>query len=79
MKLNQKQLEDIICYHKYLYYVKSEPIVSDFDYDNIEKQLKERFPESKILSDAKYNECPKELWDKYEARYIKHKMDGFIK
>lgn len=73
MKLNKKQLEDIICYHKYLYYVKSEPMISDYEYDMLEKQLKERFPKSKILSEAKYNECPQELWEEYEKRYLAHK------
>jgi NAD-dependent DNA ligase len=67
--LTQEQLEDDILYHKYLYYEKSNPIISDYNYDLLEKELKKRFPESKILSDAKYNECPREFWSKFEKRY----------
>ena len=71
MNLTQEQLEDEILYHKYLYYKKAEPIISDYNYDQLEKELKRIAPDSKLLSEAIYNECPPELWSKYEERYRK--------
>ncbi len=63
--LSQSQLEDEICYHKYLYYELAAPILSDYDYDKLESELKKRFPDSKVND---YIECPRELWNKYKER-----------
>ena len=46
-----KQLVDEIYYHKDLYYNKSEPVISDFEYDNLEKELislETQFPHLKL-------------------------------
>ena len=34
-----KQLHEVIVYHEWRYYVLSEPIVSDFEYDHLFKRL----------------------------------------
>lgn len=71
MKLNQQQLEDVICYHKFLYYEKAvDTMISDFEYDQLERELKDRFPDSVVLT---YTECPRELWPKYLDRYERAK------
>lgn len=32
--------------HRYLYYVKSRPVISDYDYDQLEKRARAELPES---------------------------------
>lgn len=76
MELSQLQLEDIILYHKYLYYVKADPMISDYQYDQIEEKLCIICPNSKILTDI--TECPREFHDKYEKRYQKFKKDQLV-
>lgn len=66
-----RSLENIILYHKYLYY-NGKAIISDYEYDQLEKELQRIAPDSEILLEAKYNECPRELWPKYEAIYQKY-------
>ncbi len=75
MKLTQAQLEDIILYHKYLYY-HGKAMIDDYTYDQIEKQLREIAPDSKVLTE--YLECPRELYEKYEARYQRYLKDQEI-
>lgn len=70
MQVTQSQLEDIICYHKYLYYIAGEPMISDFQYDILEKELKERFPNSLVLT---YVELPDNLIAKYGKRFFRYK------
>jgi NAD-dependent DNA ligase len=60
---SKAELEDLIRYHRYLYYEKSEPIISDYEFDLLEKELKKRFPDSVVLGEV---ECPREFWAKYE-------------
>ena len=64
-----KSLENIILYHKYLYY-NGKAIIGDYEYDQLEKELKELCPESKVITE--YNECPRELYEKYERIYQKY-------
>lgn len=68
-ELNQTQAEDVLMYHKYLYYGGFEPLISDFDYDKLEQKFKEKFPNSKLINDSV--ECPRELWAKYENRRLR--------
>lgn len=37
----QANLELIVLAHRYLYYVLAEPVISDFEYDMLERQLPE--------------------------------------
>jgi len=64
-----KSLENIILYHKYLYY-HGKAIISDYEYDQLEKELEKLYPESKVITE--YNECPRELYEKYERIYQKY-------
>lgn len=68
------KLEDTIAFHKYLYYNKSAPIISDYEYDLLEKQLLKENPNSVIFS-SQFIECPEYLWEEYEKRYIKLKNE----
>jgi NAD-dependent DNA ligase len=70
MDLTQLQLEDEIIYHKYRYYVEADPLIGDYEYDLLEKELKNRFPKSKVLDMI---EPPKELWPKYRWKYLRSK------
>lgn len=38
-------LLDTILIHRYLYYVLNQPIISDFEYDILEKEAKKIYPE----------------------------------
>lgn len=38
--MTPQQLEFEVLKHRYLYYVESSPIVSDFEYDSIERQAR---------------------------------------
>jgi NAD-dependent DNA ligase len=68
------ELEDIILFHKYLYYERAEPIISDYEYDKLERELRDLCPKSKILDE--YIECPRKLWPKYEKKYNKIKYES---
>jgi len=46
-----KKLQDIIKYHSDLYYNKEEPVISDFEYDELFKKLE--FLENKYNLDTK--------------------------
>jgi len=39
-------LEHEVMVHRYLYYVEAQPIISDFEYDVIERQAREVLPET---------------------------------
>ncbi len=39
-------LEDLVMAHRYLYYVKSSPTISDYEFDQLEKQARDTLPES---------------------------------
>ncbi len=68
-KYTQKQAEDILMYHKYLYYEKADPMISDYEYDQLELKFKKEFPNSALIQDS--IECPRELWPEFEKRYKK--------
>lgn len=68
MDLTKEQLEDILLYHKFLYY-NGKAIVSDREYDLLEAQLRKIAPDSKVLTE--YNECPREFWPKYKKRFVR--------
>lgn len=60
MKIHPLQpLNDLVMAHRFLYYVKSEPVLSDFDYDKLERFLKDIWPEApaigKVGSDLEDN------------------------
>src|SRR5579871_2364291 len=39
-----------LCIHRYLYYVKSQPLISDYDYDMLERDLKKHVTEHPELA-----------------------------
>lgn len=47
--LNQAHAEDVILYHRFLYYVRDNPILADKDYDTMELEALTQFPKSTIL------------------------------
>ena len=69
--MSQSQLEDIIRYHRYLYYEKSDPMISDYDFDKLYDRFGKDFPDSEVLTET---ECPRKFWPKYEKRYEKFKV-----
>lgn len=38
-------LENLVLAHRYLYYVLGDPIISDFEYDILERSARENLPE----------------------------------
>lgn len=42
-------IEDLCMAHRYLYYVKGTPAISDFEYDNLEKEALKTVPENSPL------------------------------
>ena len=50
MNLNQA-IEDSILVHRYLYYVECAPIISDFEYDVIERDARDRLPPESPVHD----------------------------
>lgn len=40
----QGEAEDVLLRHRYLYYVKGEPQLSDADYDALERTVREQYP-----------------------------------
>lgn len=40
------QLEHEVLVHRYLYYIEAQPIISDFEYDILEREAREVLPES---------------------------------
>lgn len=66
--MNQKSAEDEILYHRFLYYVKSAPILSDYQYDKLEKKYLDLFPDSNIL-----NSVGSDRIEDY-PEYIKNKL-----
>lgn len=41
-----KQIEHEIMVHRYLYYIEAEPVISDFEYDMLERKAREILPDS---------------------------------
>lgn len=39
-------VEALIMAHRYLYYVKWDPVISDYEFDRLEKSAREQLPES---------------------------------
>jgi DNA ligase (NAD+) len=52
---NTKELQDIIKLHSDLYYNKDEPIISDYEYDNLLKKLEYLEDKFKIQSKISNN------------------------
>ncbi len=48
MKYADLSLDDKCLYHRYLYYILNEPIISDLHYDVLEKLAKEENSNSKL-------------------------------
>lgn len=63
------ELEELICWHKYLYYRRSEPYLSDYEYDQLERKLRDEHPDSPVLNAARYIECPHDLWPEYDRQW----------
>ena len=47
---SERHAEDLVLRHRYLYYVETEPTLSDKDYDLMEKKLKALFPKNAVLN-----------------------------
>ena len=47
-----KAIEDVILKHRYLYYVKNNPIVSDYEYDLMEAAALLLLPKDSIIQTA---------------------------
>jgi NAD-dependent DNA ligase len=39
-------LESLVMAHRYLYYVKSSPVISDYEFDKLESKARKELPES---------------------------------
>lgn len=70
-ELNQKQLETEVLYHKYLYYERAQPMITDYEFDNLEQELRDRFPNSKVLD---YIDCPQKYWKRFNKRFLDKKL-----
>ena len=66
MELTQTQLEDVILYHKFLYYESGTPMIEDEDYDKLHNTLMDRFPDSFLAYTPGF---PAEYHLKYYARH----------
>ncbi len=67
LDMNQIDAENEILYHRYLYYVKCDPILSDYEYDRLEKKYLDKYPESDILksvSSDREEDYPKHIRNK---------------
>lgn len=40
---SQGRAEDILLFHRYAYYVTGEPLISDSEYDELEKEVRDRW------------------------------------
>ena len=47
--MNRHKLEHEVLVHRYLYYVEANPIVSDYEYDQIEREARSILPEDNIV------------------------------
>ena len=43
-------IESLIMAHRYLYYVETSPIISDYEYDMLERRALREYPDSPILN-----------------------------
>lgn len=46
------QLEKLVLAHRYLYYVLDDPIISDFEYDKLEREARASLPEDSPIQDV---------------------------
>lgn len=44
-----KAVEDVLLRHRFLYYVKGTPVMSDYDYDRIEKIALTFLPDNSVI------------------------------
>lgn len=54
--------------HRFLYYVKGRPVLSDWDYDILEKKYLKMFPNSSVLNSVGSDSAssyPKEIVEKF--------------
>lgn len=68
--MSQTQYEDILLFHKFLYFEMQEPMIDDWQYDKIYDELTESFPDSFLLQEKGF---PIEHYEKYYARYRRRK------
>lgn len=60
-------LENTILAHRYLYYVKSTPVISDYEYDILEKEAIKEIPDLNTISsdlESSYSEEVKNIANK---------------
>lgn len=66
-----QQAEEEILYHRYLYYVKGRPVLTDYDYDMMERAYLKEFPDSVVIntpgSDS-ISTYPKHLIEKWNKK-----------
>ena len=46
MTKEQQEMEDTIMVHRYLYYIECMPMISDFEYDELDREATKILPES---------------------------------
>lgn len=69
--MTQEHAEEVLMYHKFLYYEKGDPILTDYQYDELAQNLRKDFPESNLINNI--IECPKQFWPAFEGRYARYK------
>ena len=70
----QKAAEDIYLYHLFLYYEKGCPMLSDYEFDQLQNQFQKMFPDSKIFNKENGTLTTSSYRDrvvKFEKRYLK--------
>lgn len=66
LSLNEQEAEKLICYHWFLYSIADDPYISNEEFDLLLLQLKERFPDSRLLN---AHECPIAFYSKFYEQY----------
>lgn len=47
--MTPQQYEHEVLVHRYLYYVECVPVISDFEYDELEREARKVLPESNVV------------------------------
>lgn len=68
-KLYHQKLEDEVMAHRYLYYVECAPVISDYQYDELDRLATDRLPETSPV-----HQVGSELISSYSDRVIKLAM-----
>ncbi len=72
-----RNFEKEVLAHRYLYYVEANPVVSDFEYDLLEREAREALPESSAVHKVgssnpwDYNEDIKAYAEELKEMYVK--------